>query len=818
METTRRAFVQTAVAVPLAARQDLSGKFPEAHEIACRHNFTADLPTPDFFSGMLLGNGDIGACVTVRPDALGLHLGKLDIWDIRVSEDHVQHLLPFSEILKLWERASEEAKREGRPDAIHLETGPLMKEYTMKMRSSYAKRWPRPWPSGILWFHWDSRRIRVAMQRLDIATGVYSLDLEFDDLRGGVRMITVRCFINWASGHIRVESDHVLPISSVVYAPHIEAEAQMPRPELWTGPAADGVAFRGEQRLPATAPTDANPNPGPTSDDRTFTLFGRLSGKWRISENGTTVRAEAIAAQRLQFDLALVTTLDDPKCRERAVATVAAMAPLDFNAAHQATAEAWKDYWSRSAIEMEDEALERIWYRNHYLLACCLREGKVAPGLFGNWSSGSIGTAWHGDYHMNYNTQQVFWGLFSSNHVDQHLPYVKLVENLMPMAEWNARVQFGLPGAYFPHTAYPVPSKVNPYPVAPWGYEICETPWTVQSLWWHYQYTLDEAYLRRAYPLMKAAVDFLAAYFKKDAGGRYHVIPTVSPENWGLTVDQRLNKDCIIDLTLTEFLLDAVVEASKVLGVDAGPRQQWQDLRKNMAPYPVVEGPFGKVWLDVPGAPAEYVYNVPVTASPIFPGEQVGLDRGQEQLDIARRTVRTIRLEGGNDVVWQPLVRARLAMLDLEWFKREVRYCTMPNGVVNDRARQIDGRYRDTTNFDFMMRMGIWTENLSLPLVLNECMLQSWAGIIRLFPNTENLGPARFRDLRAVGAFLVSAAWDGHETTHVELLSEKGRRVRLVNPWPGAAVAVNGKVAKATGTTVEFATEPGKRYRITKRG
>ena len=73
--------------------------------------------------------------------------------------------------------------------------------------------------------------------------------------------------------------------------------------------------------------------------------------------------------------------------------------------------------------------------------------------------------------------------------------------------------------------------------------------------------------------------------------------------------------------------------------------------------------------------PAEYVYNVPVTLAPVFPGEQVGLGSLPGLLEMARRTARTVRLEGGNDLVWQPLVRARLGMLDLDWFKREVRYC-----------------------------------------------------------------------------------------------------------------------------------------------
>ena len=67
----------------------------------------------------------------------------------------------------------------------------------------------------------------------------------------------------------------------------------------------------------------------------------------------------------------------------------------------------------------------------------------------------------------------------------------------------------------------------------------------------------------------------MVAFVKKEADGKYHIVPTVSPENWGCTVDFRLNKDCIMDLALTEFLLDATVEASKILGLDAGERPQW---------------------------------------------------------------------------------------------------------------------------------------------------------------------------------------------------------------------------------------------------
>jgi hypothetical protein len=247
------------------------------------------------------------------------------------------------------------------------------------------------------------------------------------------------------------------------------------------------------------------------------------------------------------------------------------------------------------------------------------------------------------------------------------------------------------------------------------------------------------------------------------------------------SLEYRLNQDCIMDLALIDFLMQAVLEASQILNQDAGERAEWAKIHAHLADYPKTNTAQGEVWLDVPNAPAGWIYNIPVTLAPVFPGDRVGLDSPKSVLDVALRTARIIRLEGGNDIVYQPLIRARLGILDLAWFKQQVRYCLMPNGIVQDRVRQTGGRYKDSTDFDFMMRMGVWTENLSLPAVMNECLLQSYSGVIRLFPNTTNLGPAQFRHLRATGAFLVSAAWDGRQVSGVEILSERGRRALIAD-------------------------------------
>ncbi len=817
MRATRREFFAGAAAASAAPAPSKRQSGLDALNGAARHAVVREGPTPGFFEGMLLGNGDVGLCITVRPDAIGLHFGKEDAWDIRVSEDHAQHVLPFAKVIEMWERASQRAIAAGRPDATYMENSdPELSAYHGKVRSSYSKPWPRPWPCGSVWLHWDSRWVTVGQQKLSITDGLYEVALHVNEPGKPPRQVSVRCFVSRDTNHMVLTTDAPAPFVSVAYYPHYEAKALMPEPVL----SCDGPAFDCFQLCPATAPTEAVPSPPASPDDSNFALSARMSPGWQGSVDQRRRRVffkrPATGDSSFRLDIALLTPRDTPKNRQAAAQLAARMAATPFNELHRKSAAAWSEFWSKSAVDIADRDLERIWYQNQYWLACCLKPGVVAPGLFGNWSKGAIGTAWHGDYHMNYNTQQVYWGVFSSNHAEQHLPYVDLVEKLMPMSEWNAREQFGLPGAFFPHTAYPVPSKVNPYPVPPWGYEICETPWTVQSLWWHYEYTKDEAFLKRAYPLMRAATDFLAAYARKGADGKYRLNPSVSPENWGLTVNYRLNRDCIIDLALTEFLLDAMLEASAVLNVDSALRPKWKELRENLAPYPTVKGPYGEVWLDVADAPAEWVYNVPVTAAPVFPAEQVGLDRRRDMLGLAKRTVATVRLEGSNDLVWQPMMRARLGMLDLGWFKREVRYCTVKNGIANDRVRQIDGRFSDGTNFDYMLEMGVWTENLSLPGVLNECMLQSCSGVIRLFPNTKNLGPARFRHLRAKGAFLVSAAWDGKTVSGVRIESEKGGAVRIVSPWPSGQLAVTsaGKPVsiRAAGDAVEFDTRPGGVY------
>jgi alpha-L-fucosidase 2 len=96
-------------------------------------------------------------------------------------------------------------------------------------------------------------------------------------------------------------------------------------------------------------------------------------------------------------------------------------------------------------------------------------------------------------------------------------------------------------------------------------------------------------------------------------------------------------------------------------------------------------------------------------------------------------------------------------------------------------------------------------------------LMQGHDGVLRLFPAWPRDLDARFGGLRAVGAFLVSASLRGGVVEGAAIVSEKGRRCTLVNPWPGKPVAVirDGRASEpVSGPRFALETRPGERIEL----
>jgi hypothetical protein len=344
---------------------------------------------------------------------------------------------------------------------------------------------------------------------------------------------------------------------------------------------------------------------------------------------------------------------------------------------------------------------------------------------------------------------------------------------------------------------------------------------------------MDKEFLRRrAFGPMKEVVQFMNAYMRRpDAHGpaspwkdkKFHIYPTQSPEIWPEHFGDPEFSDAITDLALTKFLLRAYLRACRDLGIEqqeSALMREAEEILANFPDYPVKEsGRGGKVFVDVAGATPDAIYNVPNPLMPVFPGEDYGLHSPKEIYELAANTWRNQQNEGGNDLVFLNLQGARLGLLDLDKFKRQLRYCQTPNGTFTDMTLEAGGRYADSTPNDYMKRIGIWVENFALPVVINESLLQSYTGELRLFPNwSQANGNARFETLRAVGAFLVSAEYREGKVRWVRITSEAGQPLRIVNPWrANVAVNRNGARQLVRGEHIELPTVAGETLELTER-
>jgi hypothetical protein len=135
----------------------------------------------------------------------------------------------------------------------------------------------------------------------------------------------------------------------------------------------------------------------------------------------------------------------------------------------------------------------------------------------------------------------------------------------------------------------------------------------------------------------------------------------------------------------------------------------------------------------------------------------------------------------------------------------------MANGATSDRVMQVNGRYNDATVYGYMDKMGIWFENFALPVVVNECLMQSYDGTIRLFPNWPMSKDAEFQNLRAVGAFLVSASLKNGKVNEIKVTSEVGGVLKMILPWTngGTAASRSGTMMDFSNTNVEMPTAKG---------
>lgn len=524
--------------------------------------------------------------------------------------------------------------------------------------------------------------------------------------------------------------------------------------------------------------------------------------------------AVAVAEKGDLKAVAIVTSFEANDVVGAAVKTANAAlqeSPSKLIAKHE---EMWNRFWSRSGLKIDNELLERTWYRGLYFLRCVSKPGVQCPGLFASLINST--PAWHGDYHTNYNLQQIFWAAYAANQTELVEPYDRLIRDYIPRGRWLAKEVYGMGGAYYPHVMYayeptdPQTCKSRngrQYIHHVWGLTLGVAGFTVQPVWWHYKYSPDKTFLENtAYPVVREVAAFYVDFIAQCQGDDKVLLgPSVSPEHHGWRPNLARNYNCAFDIAMVRFTLNAAMEGAKILGKDEAFAQRCGAALKRLPDYPV-GGENNSVVVDVKDADP-ITYNITVPATPVFPGDVVSFRSPPSQQELFERTIQNLQWNGNNAMVMMAVSRARLGMNDtLEWLTQEVHARTRPNGTMSLNRLQPP---REFNNF------GHYTEQFGTGMAVSEMLIQSVDDIIRLFPAWPKDKKATFDQLRTQGGFLVSAEQsDKGEISPVRIQSTVGGSLRVVSPWK--RIKANGNPQKTDKEgIIRIETQPGETVILT---
>lgn len=764
-----------------------------------QHDLLYQAPARVWEDGTHLGNGDL--CATVyKPKAFEWGLTKVDVWDRRfdrgsaplTSHDEVMRLVQAGDRLALWDLTDREAV-----------------PYSRTPYSTKPQAWqhpPSPKPCGAL-------RLLAGGYNPDFATEVHDHFEQRLSLHDATATTTYRT--RYGAGSITsfiCATRNLL----VVQAEDTPAMSQRCAVELIRLPDPTLGSPRLRQRGGFVWIDYLFP------DGFRYVMMARVVGPVRHIEplaDGYRWTFEPLNNLRLTAYVAVVTTreADNPVAAARAILEQALADGYDaIWAEHTAW---WRLFWSRSFLDLSDDYIENLWYLSMYLLASSSR-GSQPPALFGPWFLDDF-QPWHGDYHGNVNIQQLYWPVLTANHPELADPYIRTFHAMLAKVEEATREVYDMRGAKYPHMTTDNGTEMG----FGWARYCLHVPaWHTCIFWQRYRHTQDRAFLAEvAYPVMKAVLTFYEDYVSRDERGTVHIWPSNSSEQGEWWV-----RDVTQDLALVRELLAAGIEAAEILGVDAERRAVWKELLASLAEYPVAGG----VILDYEGAPPDLALNHPALMAPVFPTGDVGpghpqwetfrhtahglLARSGRQLDLAPFNLPT----WNDDMSWPWLccvmarlgdgetTRAYLCDLAIWQFQK-------PNGTF---AWNVAWTHKQR-----IRQPAILNSSGGFAAAVNEMILQSFDGLIRVFPALPSDWSGRFAGLRAVGAFLVSAAATDGAVDWIVVSSERGGPCRVANPWPGRAaevrdVACGDLVVASDAPILAFDTGSGSTYRLTLTG
>lgn len=395
--------------------------------------------------------------------------------------------------------------------------------------------------------------------------------------------------------------------------------------------------------------------------------------------------------------------------------------------------------------------------------------------------NGKTALSWKGDFHHDLNTQLSYWPAYTGNHLDLEKGFLNWL--------WENQVNFkAYTKTYFNTSGMNVPgvTTLRGQPMGGWiQYSFGPTvaAWLSHHFYLHWVYSNDKGFIKeRAYPWIKEVAIYLDEISETDQEGKRKLPISSSPEINNNDRSAWFSKTTNFDLALIRWTYEKAAELALELGrpeeaeLWSAILKEWPDLALNEDNGGLAVAP------DYP-LPASHRH-----FSHIMAWHPLGLidwSASEKEKAIIKATLEELESIGtdwwtGYSFSWMGNLYARAFMGDkaVETLTIFAENFCLPNSF------HVNGEQHDRGFSNFKYRPFTLEGNFAFASALQEMLIQSHTGTVRLFPAIpDSWKEVSFHQFRTRGAFLVSAAKKGGEVDQVEIYSEKGGLFQLKNPF-----------------------------------
>ena len=543
---------------------------------------------------------------------------------------------------------------------------------------------------------------------------------------------------------------------------------------------------------------------GYTSATRGGDTTATTRDQWMEQRTTEGLRYVVAIAQRRRdsittLAITIATTRDGASPVGIAKARLARALDRGYGAMVQAHERWWTDYWrSVASLTVPDSALQAHLDLVQYFYGAAARRGTPPIPLQGVWTAdGSALPPWKGDIHNDLNTQMTYLAAHASGAREAMRGWLDYQWRLLPRYRRFARDFYGVDGA-----AIPGVMAIDGLPLGGWGqYSLSPTMglWVAQSFALEWRYSQDRRFLReRAYPFVTDLGRAISGLLRPTADGTLRLPLSTSPELYDNSMKAWLPSPSNFDLSLLHWVFETLDSMATTLGDHAAARR-WRTTGARLDPLAIDATSGGlAVAAGIPLAESHRHFS---NAMAIHPLGLLTMDATADTGTI-RRTVDQLRQFGtgewmGYSFAWYSAMLARTGRGDdaLRYLEDYRRGFLLRNGFhANGEQTRLglsNAHYRPFT-----------LEGNFLALeAAQEMLLQSWGGVVRVFPAVSTRWPdAQFRDLRAEGGWSVSASRVAGRTRTVRITSTVGGVLRVRDPFDGARVRWTGAAVRKIGS------------------